>query len=524
MAILQYLHRNDLYDSISRSLNLRLAKEMYSEGDISTVLASLYGLNLEFPSTWSETLRGSSPDSKLDVHALNTLLHHYSEREDLSKMISIFENVTHEPKSGTLPDDFFSAHLLSEHVQEDRSSSDAAVYAQMESVELRSAPQELNVTDRSAICNTTSYQIIIDTAIRQSDLAIAFHYLDALLFTWQSEQSAAREVFKNWIANQRNAARHARDIRPLNDATAKEDGQDRAAMVLPNFEKPTVGPASIAIVQMFQHIKDGSSDGSSQGSSRYAVPYLKRLSQYAQNVLQVTNAELAFWAEVGRRMSGQEVASELDDESDGETAVKLKLVPRLHAALLQRAQGNVSAVSEKIAVLSEKRSTDQFVAVLINRLGHKKASIPQLKTVIARAKRWLVEDEAADHLRLGAARRRLLYADGYSRSARNQTKKKLALMVDTMEARRLRVSSAVDAAEAALKIALRDKLPAADTIVTASSDDNETAPGDESGPPQAAPSNPLMAWLRKRTSEAQNDTPRDTAVRLSGANNSIVLL
>ena len=497
---------------------------MYSEGDISTVLASLYGLNLEFPSTWSETLRGSSPDSKLDVHALNTLLHHYSEREDLSKMISIFENVTHEPKSGALPDDFFSARSLSEHDQEDSPASDAALRAQTESVELKSAPQVSNVTDRSAICNTTSYQIIIDTAIRQSDLAIAFHYLDALLSTWQSEQSAARKVFKDWIANQRNAARLARDIRPSHDPT-KDDGQDRAAIVLPNFEKPTVGPASIAIVQMFQHIKDGSSDGSSQGSSRYAVPYLKRLSQYAQNVLQVTNAELAFWAEVGRRMSGQEVASELDDESDGETAVKLKLVPRLHAALLQRAQGNVSAVSEKIAVLSEKRSTDQFVAVLINRLGHKKASIPQLKTVIARAKRWLVEDEAADHLRLGAARRRLLYADGYSRSARNQTKKKLALMVDTMEARRLRVSSAVDEAEAALKIALRDKLPAADDdIMKASSDDIEATPGDESGSPQMAPSNPLMDWLRKRTSKAQDDNRGDTAVKLSGANNSIVLL
>lgn len=344
------------------------------------------------------------------------MLSSYSDVDNLSKMISIFENVTHF-SLGTRPDSFFSTN--------------SSLYSSTSKSSITNAREQKNFADeteertdvatvpdgisdaaekkrsshymiRVSVVNTSSYELLISTACRMEQFGVARHYLKEMASAWRQESQRLRRAFQ-----------HIADKTPAQISELDDVGK---AAMLPAVRKTMLIPSVHGMYTIFSTLKLKCASGN--GAFTSGILAMMRL---LDEIMEEMQLEVYYWQAIGRKIAllPYDVSTQpkiVDTDQQPDPLKQLRpFIPRRHATLLARAVLEHRELLEVLQPLSLEAKTDRFVATLVGRLKARSRQTTAVKgarittdahayirVAIRRAERWLLEDVEQDSSRIGS--------------------------------------------------------------------------------------------------------------------------
>lgn len=337
---MQTLQDNNLYDWIARSLLIRTVKESGLTKEFEKLLKKEFSFDPAFPSLLSRDEESgqmlSSPE-RMDVDTFNTILSRYANKDDLSKMISLFETATctsrrasklrqtadqnsfistslypqTEKQQTAMP--FFTTANSAAHTQEQH-SMDTTKQANEADPSLDARPTERESPDPSSnpigvpsahpislrSVNTYSFELLIETALRLDRIRLAHHYLRQLFQAWQHEQERLKAVYANYVsqAEKMSNAYHIKQNDPQdpeNETTKLSDIiEDTRKFLKQGVMASRVSLSIHSIWLLYDKFKFSRSQ-----KQKYGAVVLSTL-EIAKEALEVLRRDAGFWEDAYR--------------------------------------------------------------------------------------------------------------------------------------------------------------------------------------------------------------------------------
>ena len=435
------MDNNGLVDSVSRSLHIRIVKEAGTLSDVKAAVKRTFGFDLDFPSAPPSLLDTGQNPPCIDKHSLNTLLNLYAKQMNLSRMISVFESTAHPlpMQSSLIPkadqNSFFSPNQGGSTAKESllksmgisfgpsMQSSSSLSMAKASFLAIPSpehsqscVPPSSTDFNVSAI-NTSSFELLIETANQLGSHAISNHYLQEMLRAWEQERVRLRLAYSDLADCD------------VSNATGINPNPEEATVLLPptlplskvfriDVPCPSVSPSVHAIYSLFEHLKT-----SSKRWKHTAI--LTALLRQSQQTLDKLREDVLFWAGIVNKkrlfmvLQSRNTAKALDaQEANDNTDTLLNPVvaekdlssrkhiescskrfrTKIHLLLIKRTEIELEGAIRRIETVQTELATQNFMDALLYELSGRRggSTVARLRTAIKRAERWLMENKSVE--------------------------------------------------------------------------------------------------------------------------------
>lgn len=486
-----FLEETDTYDWIARSIMVRILKEAERKQEYLQMLKDSYNFDPATPSLIpfdAEAGRpGLPPAKKLDVHTLNTVMNHFKQTDDLSKMVSLFETATapaphkakelkdasdvpffHSNSDGDLPIySFVTGEAIPQPRRETKTRSSAmqpvpaATHPSGQSIS-NTPSEKLRFTLPSepfTLTNVNAYTIglLIREATRLGHIHLAFHYTKQAHALWEQERTRLRKACQK-----------------LHDLQRKQISrltQEQMLDLLPTQVAASRVSMSVHTMQPLYEMAKKGANGS--GHRHRHVLVFRACMELAYQIVETLKRDTVFWARVCDNM--EEVRAALDDlsrrayhsrVSDREGLAdyrEKKLDLKTHLLLQTRLKLEMNALANKLDIATTDVLAYKKAHAIMNELKVEKLApaemsgatekqlttfISQMQKRVKKARNWTLQDTLQDAWRLQLTRKL-----GKSLSTR-QLSRLLKARGEKYQRRRAKVRVAIVKAQDAIKAAM----------------------------------------------------------------------
>ena len=436
--IFRYLDKHGLDDWIFRSLYIRIAKEAGEFKEVQRAIKRTFGFDLDSPLAmpWPSESESSLP--RIDKHSLYTVLSLYARTGNISKMMAVFETAAYTLPAPIPPHkiedrySFFTTNHAGPPLLRPPQKLSKATFPSISSLPSVSpvseeVPSSLpipysefpNSDSRPSISfetwsiNTSTFELLIETANQLGLHAIGFHYLKELFAVWQQERMRLRSAYSELACYTVPT-----ETRPDSPPSSPLHLSKIFQLGLPH---PSVGPSIHAVHAIFEHIKKAANP------SKH-IRLLTALVQESKHILHLLQEDVHFWGSIvdkkkhvrlliERQNSSQayipedRVNGSLDsteplrerDHNEWHTSTQ-RLRTTEHLLLTKRTALELDDVLYRMESLQKEISTRRFVQALLYELSGRRESnaIARMRTAIHRAERWLEDEISQDRTRITA--------------------------------------------------------------------------------------------------------------------------